>query len=109
MRGLGRQELFEFLCALEEPSLVPYFYLNKHLMALLSSCCLELVVHLQVYQVNREYLKYANGFHNSSFLRAPSQLKTEPRFQTLNHTSLQLHVFPLDQRTEGTQRRSPPA
>lgn len=44
-------------------------------MPVLSSCCLELAVHLQVHQMNREYLKYANGFHNYSFLRTPSQLK----------------------------------
>lgn len=75
IRGLGRQKLFVFLYVLEEPSEVPYFCLNRYLMPLLLSCCLELAVHLQVYQVNSEYLKYANGFHNYSFLRTPSQLE----------------------------------
>lgn len=44
-------------------------------MPLLSSCCSDLVVQIQVLWVTWEYLKYANGFHNYSFLRTPSQLQ----------------------------------
>lgn len=70
MRGLGRQKLFVIPCTLEH-SQDPFSCPNRHLTPLFLCSCLEVAVHLQVHQVNREDQKYGNDFITTLFSELP--------------------------------------